>query len=215
MRIGINVPDKVIKLIKELDPEANISQICREALNSYTTALERARTEITDEDMDDIIEHLEQSAPYPQIEPDWADYAWQDAQDWTRTITPHDWHYFLYGYDRHKDNSRELYQYAQFYGIRSRGEVKSFTDRSMENEDWFWRQAVIGGNSARQKAYEKAENDYIMTWLAYVNEVRRKCLQYRAEKNEKVLADRQKAWLSRPEPELPFQLQDRPGAERR
>ena len=29
MRIGINVPDKVIKLIKKLDPEANISQICR------------------------------------------------------------------------------------------------------------------------------------------------------------------------------------------
>ena len=215
MRIGINVPDKAIRLIKKLDPEANISQICREALNSYTTALERARTEITDEDMDDIIEHLEQSAPYPQIEPDWADYAWQDAQDWIRTITPRDWHYFLYGYDRHKDNSRELYQSAQFYGIRSRGEVKNFTDRSMENEDWFWREAVVGGNSARQMAFEKAESDYIGTWLAYVNEVRRKCLQHRAEKNMEVLADRQNASLSRPEPELPFQLQDRPGTERK
>ncbi len=208
MRIGINVPDKVTKLIKKLDPEANISQICREALISYTTALERARTEITDEDMDDIIEHLEQSAPYPQFEPDWADYAWQDAQDWIRTITPHDWHYFLYSYDHHKDSSRELYIRGLFYRLRSREEVKNFTDRSMENEDWFWRQAVIGGNPARQKALEKAENDYMGTWLAYVNEVRRKCLQYRAEKNEEVLADRQKAWLSRPEPELPFQLQD-------
>ena len=215
MRIGINVPDKVIKLIKKLDPEANISQVCREALTSYTTALERAKTEITDEDMDDIIEHLEQSAPYPQFEPDWADYAWQDAQDWIRTITPHDWHYFLYSYDHHKDNSLELYIRAQFYGLRSREEVKNFTDRFMENEDWFWRQAVIGGNSARQKALEKAENDYIRTWLAYVNEVRRKCLQYRAEKNEEVLADRQKAWLSRPEPELPFQLQDGLGTQRK
>ena len=207
MRIGINVPDEVIKLIKKRDPEANVSQICREALTSYTTALERARTEITDEDMDDIIEHLEESAPYPQFEPDWADYAWQDAQDWIRTITPHDWHYFLYGYDHQKDNSRELYIHAQFYGLRSRGEVKNFNDRFIENEDWFWRQAVIDGNSARQKAFEKAENDYIRTWLAYVNEVRRKCLQYRAAKNEEVLADRRKAWLSRPEPELPFRLQ--------
>ena len=214
MRIGINVPDKVIKLIKQLDPEANISQICREALTSYTTALERARTEITDEDMDDIIEHLEQSAPYPQFEPDWADYAWQDAQDWIRTITPHDWHYFLYSYDQNKDNSRSLYIHAQFYRLRSREEVKNFTDRFMENEDWFWREAVIGGNAARQKAHEKAENDYIRTWLAYVNEVRRKCLQYRAEKNEQVLANRQKAWLSRPGPELPFQLQDELGTQR-
>ena len=215
MRIGINVPDKVIKLIKKLDPEANISHICREALTSYTTALERARTEITDEDMDDIIEHLEQSAPYPQFEPDWADYAWQDAQDWIRTITPYDWHYFLYSYDHHKDNSQELYIRAQLYRLRSRGEVKSFTDRFMENEDWFWRQAVIGGNPARQKAHEKAENDYMRTWLAYVNEVRRKCLQYRAEKNEEILTDRQKAWLSRPEPELPFQLQDGLGTQRK
>ena len=208
MRIGINVPDKVVKLIKSLDPEANISQICREALTSYTTALERASTEITDEDMEDIIEHLEQSTPHPQIEPDWADYGWQDAQDWIRAITPHDWHYFLYSYDRHKDNSRELYQHGRFYGLRSRGEVKNFFDRFLENEDWFWGQAVIGGNAARQKAHEKAENDYIGTWLAYVNEVRRKCLQHRAEKNEEVLAERQKAWLSRPEPELPFQLRD-------
>ena len=215
MRIGINVPDKIVKLIKKLDPEANISQICREALTSYTTALEHARTEITDEDMDDIIEHLEQSAPYPQFEPDWADYAWQDAQDWIRTITPHDWHFFLYSYDHHKDNSRELYIRAQFYRLRSRGEVKNFTDRFMENEDWFWRQAVIGGNPARQKALEKAENDYMRTWLAYVNEVRRKCLQYRAEKNEEVLADQQKTWLSRPEPELPFQLQDGLGSQRK
>lgn len=208
MRIGINVPDKIVKLIKSLDPEANISQICREALTSYTTALERARTEITDEDMDDIIEHLEQSAPHPQIEPDWADYGWQDAQDWIRAITPHDWHYFLYSYDRHKDDSRELYQHARFYGLRSRGEVKNFFDRFWENEDWFWGQAVIGGEAARQKAHEKAENDYIRMWLAYVNEVRRRCLQHRAEKNEEVLAIRREAWLSRPEPELPFQLQD-------
>ena len=215
MRIGINVPDKVIKLIKKLDPETNISQICREALTSHTAALERARTEITDEDMDDIIEHLEQSAPYPQIEPDWADYAWQDAQDWIKTTTPRDWHYFLYGYDNYKDNSRELYIHAQFYRLRSQGEVKNFNDRIRENEDWFWDQAAIGGNAARQKAFEKAENDYIKTWLAYVNEVRRKCLQYRTEKNGEVLADRQKAWLSRPEPELPFQLQDGLGNRRK
>ena len=216
MRIGVNVPDKVVKLIKNLDPETNISQICREALASYTTTLERARTEIAYEDIDDIIEHLEQSAPHPHIEPDWAAYAWQDARDWIRTITPRDWHYFLYGYDQHKGNSRDLYIHAQFYRLSSRREVKNFTDRFMENEDWFWRQAIIGGgNAARQKAFKKAESDYIRTWLAYVDEVRRKYLQYRAEKHEQVLADRQKAWLSRPGPELPFQLQDGFGTQRK
>lgn len=203
MRIGINVPDEVIKQIKELDPEANISQICREALTSHTAALDRAKAVIGDEDLDDIIEHLEQSAPHPQIEPDWAGYAWQDARDWVMTIKPRHWHYFLYRYDHHKENSRELYVHAQFHGQR---EVKALNDRLRENEDWFWHQAVIGGNVARQKAYEKAENDYTRTWLAYVNEVRRKCLQYRADKSGDILAAREKAWLSRPQPELPPQL---------
>ncbi len=215
MRIGINVPDKVVKLIKNLDPEANISQICREALTSHSSALERARTEITDEDLDDIIEHLEQSAPYPEIEPDWEEYAWQDAQGWIREITPHDWHYFLYRYEHHKDSSRKLYMHGRFFGFRSRREVKTLDDRLMENHDWFWGQAVIGGNAAVQKAYEKAENDYIRTWLAYVNEVRRKRLEHRAAKNEEELAHRQNAQRSRPEPELPLQLRDGTGTQRK
>ena len=203
MRIGINVPDKVIKLIKELDPEANISQICREALTSYTAALERGKTEISDEDMDDIIEHLEQSAPYPQIEPDWAGYAWQDAHDWVRTITSRNWHDFLDNYDRYKESSRQLYILAQFHIQR---DAKRFHDRRMENDNWFWHQAVIGGNLARLKAYDKAEDDYTRTWLAYVNEIRRRCLQCRADKSRDILAEREKAWLSRAEPELPPQL---------
>ena len=205
MRIGINVPDKIIKLIKELDPEANISQICREALTSHTAALERGKMDISDEDLDDIIEHLEQSAPHPQIEPDWAGYAWQDAQDWVKTITPRHWHYFLDRYDYYKENSRQLYQHAQFLSQR---ETMSCSNRLMENYDWFWRQAVIGGNLARQKASEKAENDYTRTWLAYVNEIRRKCLQYRADKSGDILAEREKVWQARLEPELPPQLQD-------
>ena len=213
MRIGINVPDKVVKLIKSLDPEANISQICREALASHSTVLEHARTEIADEDLDDIIEGLEQSAPYPEIEPDWEKYAWQDAQDWIRALTPNDWHHFLYRYDHYKDDSRKLYMHARFFATRSRGEVKTVDERIMENDPWFWRQAIIGGNAAVQKAYEKAENDYIRTWLAYVNELRRKCLQGRAAKNEEILANRQMARLSRPEPELPLHLQDENGTQ--
>ena len=203
--MGINVPNEVIRQIRELDPEANISQICREALTSYTAALERARTEISDEDMDDIIEHLEQSALYPQIEPDWAGYGWQDARDWVMAIKPRNWHHFLDRYDHYKENTRELYSYADLWSERG---VKRLTDRMLENDDWFWRQAVIGGNTARQKAYEKAENDYRRAFLAYLNEVRRKCLEYRADKNGNILAEREKTWQSRPEPEVPPQLRD-------
>lgn len=208
MRIGINVPNEVINTIKELDPEANISQICREALSSHAAAAKRAQTEITDEDMDEIVERLEWPGSHPYIEPDWATYAWQDAQDWVKAIAPRDWYYFLCGYDHYKESSRELYMYAQFRGIGNHKGVKSYIDRFMENDDWFWREAVIGGNLARQKAHEKAENDYMRTWLAYVNEVRRKWLRNRAKEGEKALAGRQRAWLSRPEPEVPPQLQN-------
>ena len=205
MRIGINVPDKVVKLIKEIDPESNISQICREALSSHATALEHAKKEIADEDMDDIIEHLELSAPQPLVEPDWAGYGWQDAREWVKTITPRNWHYFLDTYDHYKENSRDLYLHADFCREK---EVKRLFDRIRENDDWFWRQAVIGGNAARQKAYENSQNDYRRTFLAYVNEVRRKCLEYRADKNRNILAERARVWRGRQAPELPTQLLD-------
>ena len=204
MRIGINVPDKIVKSIKEMDPDANVSQICREALTSCAVALERARTEISDEDMDDIVEHLQESSQSPLIEPDWAGHAWQDARQWIMTITPKMWNYFLDHYDHHKESSQALYLHALFCG---QSEVKGASQRILENDDWFWYQAVIGGNVARQAAYERAKYEYQRTWLAYVNEVRRKCLQIREDKKMAILAEREKAWTVRPEPELPRQLQ--------
>ena len=205
MRIGINVPDKVIRLIKELDPEANVSQICREALTSYSAALEHARTEISDEDMDEIIEHLGPSFSNTLIDPDWAGYAWQDAREWVATITPQMWNHFLDHYERRNESSDALYSHARFC---AQSGVKGVSERLLDNNDWFWHQAVIGGNVARQEAYEKAKNEYQRTWLAYVNEVRRKCLQKREDRNRNILAEREKAWSLRPEPELPPQLQD-------
>ena len=204
MRLGINVPDKIIKSIKELDPEANVSQICREALTSRSAALERARTEISDEDMDDIIQYLGQSPVNTLIEPDWAGLAWQDAREWITTITPQKWNYFLDHYDRHNESSQALYLHAQFCGQSA---VKGATQRQLENEEWFWRQAVIGGNVARQEAIERAQNIYRETLLAYVHEVRSNCLQIREEKTRDILIERENTWSARQKPELPLHLQ--------
>lgn len=208
MRIGINVRDNVVKRIKELDSEINISQICREALTSYLDVLESAnRIVMSEEDLNDIIAHLEESGyfDHPQVKPDWTGFAWKDARDWVRAIKPLGWRHFLDTYDRHKETSGDLYWHAAY--CRDKG-VKTLHDRLSENNEWFYYRAVIGGSIDRQKAYEEAENSYTQIFLAYVNEVRRKYLEHRANKNDNILAEREKEWQSRPEPELPPQLRD-------
>ena len=43
-RIGVNIPNELIKRLEPLKPEMNVSQICREAITRHLEAYERARS---------------------------------------------------------------------------------------------------------------------------------------------------------------------------
>ena len=73
----------------------------------------------------------------------------------------------------------------------------------MRSTEWFDQQ--YPANSAVNH-FTKARDEYTRAWLGYVNEVRRKQLQYVAERDERERAERERAWKARPEPEVPPQL---------
>ena len=202
MRLGINVPDKLIKRIKELDPGVNISQVCRETLKSYCRALERINNWIEDYD-DEVEEQMMGLSQEPPVEPDWVGYGLEAARDWVRAVEPYAWQSFWYSHDRFKDEAKEPTLPIEFY---SRSGVNSFHTRFMENEAWF-RPPLAGPTEGdRRDAFDKAHEDYHRAWLGYVNEVRRKQLQYYEEIRNRVLAEREEALKARPEPEVPPQL---------
>ena len=43
MRLGINVPDELLRRVKEIRPRVNVSQVCRQALERYVDIAEQAK----------------------------------------------------------------------------------------------------------------------------------------------------------------------------
>ena len=202
MRLGINIPDKLIKQIKELDPEVNISQVCRETLKSYCRALERINNWIDDYD-DDVEEHMMRLSQEPPVEPDWVGYGLEAARDWVRVVEPRQWQYFWNSHDSFKDEAKELTHLIDFYSMSG---GNSFHDRFMENDSWFNPPLAGPTASDRRDAFDKAREDYYRAWLGYVHEVRRKQLRHYEEIRNKVLSEREEALKARPEPGVPPQL---------
>ncbi len=197
MRIGINVPDKVIRQIKQLDPEVNVSRICREAIESYCASLERIPARVAGDGMDEQVTRLSQER---LAEPDWVGHALDDARDWVKAIDPDEWDEFFNLYESGKSRGEDV---TWLHDAFSRVECKGFFERFGDNVEWFQREYKINRNS---NAHPKAEAVYTRAWFGYVNEVRRQQQQHIADRYKIRTTDMEKARAARPEPELPQQL---------
>lgn len=199
MRIGINVPNELVKRIRKVDPETNISHVCREALEVHANMLERIVVEWDDDDMDDVIERLSWS---DNIEPDWAGYGWEDAQNWVMAVDREGWESFFRLYSYATSRNGHVANPSSWVMKRLPG-IKSFYDRMMENSDWLHWQCYLDGNNS---VYHKVQEEYDRAWMGFVIEVRRKQSQHDEEIRDRVMAERRRAWAARPDPELPPQL---------
>ena len=199
MRIGINVPDRVLNRIKALDPEVNVSKMCREALEDCCAVLERARARVASDGVDEQVMRLSEGQ---LIEPDWVGYALDDARDWVNTTSPDKWARFFSLYDSLKSTGRDVAGSGRTYPFEvTQGFWKRISDK--ETSEWFEQQYDANPSF---NAHAKAEDEHTRAWLGYVNEVRRKQLQHIDDEWKRVMAEREKAWAARPEPELPPQL---------
>ena len=200
MRIGINVPDRVLNRIKALDPEVNVSKMCRQALGDYCAVLERARARVASDGVDEQVMRWSERR---HEEPDWVGYALDDARDWVNAISLRGWSSFFRFYDSLKSTGKDedgLGRASQ--SIMVAGE---FWTRSSEMRSTQWFDQQYPANPAVNH-FTKARDEYTRAWFGYVNEVRRKQLQYVAERAERERAERERARSARPEPEVPPQL---------
>ena len=202
MRIGINVPNELIKQVKAIDLEVNVSQICREALKSYVSEAGRITERVTSDGMDEHALRLAQAYEYPIVDPDWVGYALDDARDWVSTVEPEEWERFFSLYDFLKARGDELTNMQNHTSGPDGGPVRGYHYWYKKHEDWFeWKYDV--GN---EDVHKNARGEYERAWLGYVEKVREKQLQHIEEERQRVMAERRKAWKARPEPEVPPQL---------
>ncbi len=197
MRIGINIPNELMKRIEPFRSEINLSQVCREAIEKFVMNDVRIKDRTANDGMD---EHAMRLANPPLIEPDWVGYALDDARGWVMAVDLEDWDEFWYRHDFFKDRGDDLTWLAQLPGGP---DVMHFGHRQSEHKEWFIQQCAVNDGPG---GLEQARKQYSHTWLSYVNEVRQKQLQLYEDIHKKTLADRERALRERPEPGVPSHL---------
>ena len=205
MRIGINVPNELLNQVKQLSPEINISQVCREALQHRVEIARKAAALASMDGMDELIAQFDQSVPEPIIAPDWEAYGFEDAQNWVRVVTPEIWERFIYQYDFLLRQGRDPAEMVDLWSTD--GNVRGFNSRQSDHKDWFLEQhEILFEAGIDVNLFENALKEYARAWLDYVNEARRRLEKLRKERYDKVMAERAASWQARPEPEAPTQL---------
>ena len=204
--MGINVPDKLLKRVKSLDPAINISQVCREALENHATTQELAAERVARNGA--ALERTADLANTLPVEPDWIGYALTDAESWLLEVTPDDWDELWELYDQDERDGKDLTIAVNIFAHRY-GNRKDFSDRWDENlANW-------GEHRANRRRYAElyaaAEKSYKEARLAYMQAARRKQREHFEAEYHRLKVKREKANQAAFDPQPPPQILDQPG----
>lgn len=204
--MGINVPDKLLKRVKSLDPDINISQLCREALAHQATIQELAVERVARNGA--VLKRISEFADALPVEPDWVGYALKDAEKWLLKVDPDDWDEFWQLYDQDEQEGGDSTYAINIFAHRH-GNKKDFSDRWHENR------ANWSGHRANRRHFAEleaaAEKSYKGAWLAYMKEARRKQREHFEAEYHRLKTKRDKANQAAFDPQPPPQILDQPG----
>ena len=130
MRIGINVPNELLQRVKAIRPEVNVSQICREALESRAALQQRIDDWLDDYEIEELAQHFAQADNLPLIEPDWVAMGIEDARGWIEAATPDEWESCFRVYRHLKESGNSLASLASFVIAPADTLGKTFTNAS-------------------------------------------------------------------------------------
>ena len=205
MRIGINVPNELLKQVKEAFPSVNVSQFFREALQDRIKEEQRVKERVRTDGMDAPIGRLAQETGLPP-KPDWEGLAWDDAATWVRNVTPEDWSDFVEDMDtlRQEGNPQDLHLRAWSLQNGSKGFVGHLADYQAQLTNAVAPRSWV--SSARTDAWDRGQREYNRAWLDYMYEVRRLIEQRHKEEYERLRAELDATMRARKEPEAPEHL---------
>ena len=197
MRIGVSIPDELLQRLRSLDPETNVSEICREAIRARCATQERVLAQVGQ----DLTEaDITRFSGDRLMEPDWVGYALEDARDWVRAVDQEDWDELFYRYEILQSQGNDVNWLAEAFPLEG---VKFMSMRITDNREWFLQQLRLASGP---DAHDRAKRGYSQIWLRYVNEVRRKQLELFDSLVETEIAKREARWAEIALPEVPPQL---------
>lgn len=208
VRIGINIPNDLMKRLEPLKPELNISQVCREALVAKAESQEQMQARLENDAIGPALAGLlEQEKEFlTAIRFDGQGLGWEDAAAWVKAASDDNWNDFLEDIEWLDEHNRPHWEIRPLF-IDG---VKHFHHREMELRDRMkqarqensgfdrWLHRRHGGID-----YQTIEREYMTAWTAYVSAVWERYRQLLTEYREDLNKERSGAWRNRPTPEVP------------
>lgn len=210
MRIGINVPNELLKRLEPLKPELNISQVCREALEAKAASYERMRASLDDPSAQQAVGRVwEREKEFRAvIEMDWEQLGYEDAVAWVRAAGREDWRYVHDIQDVRKRQGSPAWTFS----APPPRELKNFDSRVNEIRERINRQSddffdwLCEKHEGPAIDYQAAQREYMTAWLSYVNKAWELFLKMEREYAAERSKQRQEAILNRQPPEAPVHL---------
>jgi len=213
MRIGINIPNELMKRLEPLKPELNISQVCREALAAKADKYETAISSLGGVQTETALElaNAEEIRRRSIIEVDWERLGYVDAVAWVKAAEWKDWRSWNNRREWLKRQDRPLWDGMPHISRAGKWEkVKDFWERwtdftSLISEqsddflDWLYDDDLYPDQESAQREYGEA-------WLTYTEEAWRLIQQRREEHYETLRQKRITERRNRPDPEIPEHL---------
>jgi len=159
MRLGINVPNDLVKRMKPLRQVVNFSQVCREAIQAWVDNYERARERAVQDGMEDIARRLRQEIESYEV--DWEAIGQEDAKIWVQLASLKDFEHF----NHNLKTGKRLRRTPETWMAPILPGTKSYGERAGEHKEWFTRQSEL---EHEYDYHQKAQHDYERGWTSYV-----------------------------------------------
>ncbi len=186
MRIGINVPDDLLKRLEPMKTVTNVSQICRDAIKAQVEAYERAMARANQDGMEAIAERL--GAMMVPQEVDWELLGIEDAKMWVQLAKPED-------FERQFDRLERFVDQRQSPWTRLiqrvEGSIWYFDIRADEHQEWLrW---IDQSDDETSSLYLAAKREYEQAYLNYILAVWNMAKKMAKEKQSSESVAREKA----------------------
>lgn len=134
MRVGINIPDDLLKRLEPFKAVTNISKICRVAIKTQVEAYERAMAHAKEDGMSVIAQRLGEELTPPVV--DWELLGIEDAQIWVQLAKLEDFECLLSRMEVFDHQGKSLFEIPI---PRVQGD-KFFELRINNYDEWFDKQ---------------------------------------------------------------------------
>ena len=161
MRIGINIPNELMRRLEPLKPELNISQVCRDALEAKAKSHEQMLARLNDDGIKSAVDQAwEQEKEFlAAIEFDWEMLGYEDAESWVKAASWDDWDDLMLDIEVYEERNRPAWDFVPpiIDGVKwftnRRGELHDHMEQARKQNSRFYLSTFLP--LASQKADRK------------------------------------------------------------